>query len=67
MIRSRKVTCKTIVVPIGEIVEGGFHIGLNSVIHFQRHNDSKNISIQSVLHTSRKTVSISSTIEGAIA
>lgn len=47
-----------------DVCEDGYHVGLNHVLQFQRHNDSPNVSIQSRLVVRRKSVSINTVIEG---
>lgn len=60
--------CKTksVVIPIGDIKEDGYHLSLNSLIQFQFHGNSKNVSLVSALRTCRKTVSISQVLDNVL-
>lgn len=55
---------KSITFPLFDIHEDGCHIGLNHIVQLQRHSDSPNVSMTSRLQTCRKTVAISTVLEG---
>ena len=58
-------TCnKGITIPLFDICEEGVRIGLNHIVQFQRHRNSPNVSMTSRLQTCRKTVAISTVLEG---
>lgn len=58
-------TCnKGITIPLFDICEDGIRVGLNHVVQFQRHSSSPNVSMTSRLQTCRKTVAISTVLEG---
>jgi hypothetical protein len=58
---------KCIVVPLFDIHEDGYHIGLNNVVMFHRFNDSPNMSLQSRLQTCKKSVCVSTVLRGVFA
>ena len=63
--RPRSGRCsKSITIPLFDIHEDGYHIGLNHIVQLQRYSDSPNVSLQSRLQTCKKSVCVSTVIRG---